>query len=149
MAEIVPKQHKTPINQSTSTCSQSSGYKSLLYTHSCDHHISHLIRRQGCMAQRLLACLYVPLKNFSLIWRRHHCRWRAAKFRSMVDAQGLWEGRDFYRATTAVTRNLSFSGLIRRIAQFSRLLRHTKGCGGSILTRILTGHMTCWWHDKW
>jgi hypothetical protein len=24
--------------------------------------------------------LYVPLKNFSLIWRRHHCRWRAAKF---------------------------------------------------------------------
>jgi hypothetical protein len=20
---------------------------------------------------------YVPLKNFSLIWRRHHCRWRA------------------------------------------------------------------------
>jgi hypothetical protein len=22
---------------------------------------------------------YVPLKNISLIWRRHHCRWRAAK----------------------------------------------------------------------
>ena len=21
---------------------------------------------------------YVPLKNISLIWRRHHCRWRAA-----------------------------------------------------------------------
>jgi hypothetical protein len=30
---------------------------------------------------------YVPLKNFSLIWRRHHYRWRAAKFRPMLSAQ--------------------------------------------------------------
>jgi hypothetical protein len=30
-------------------------------------------------------------------------------------------------------------GLIRRIAPFSRLLRHTKGWGESILTRIFTG----------
>jgi hypothetical protein len=37
---------------------------------------------------------YVPLKNFSLVWRRHHCRWRAAKFRPMLGAQGLWAGRD-------------------------------------------------------
>jgi hypothetical protein len=33
----------------------------------------------------------------------------------------------------------SFSGLIRRTAQFSRLLRPTRGCGELILTRILTG----------
>ena len=32
---------------------------------------------------------YVPLKNISLIWRRHHYRWRAAKFRPMLGAQGL------------------------------------------------------------
>jgi hypothetical protein len=32
-----------------------------------------------------------------------------------------------------------FSGLIRRTAPFNRLLQHTWGCGGSILTRILTG----------
>jgi hypothetical protein len=76
----------------------------------------------------------------SLIWRRHHCRWRAAKFRPMLGTQGLWAGRDLYRATPAVTRDLGFSGLIRRTAQFSRLLRHTRGCGGSILTRTLTGH---------
>jgi hypothetical protein len=38
-----------------------------------------------------------------------------------------------------VTRDLGFSGLIRRTAPFSLLLRHTTGCGGSILTRILTG----------
>ena len=34
---------------------------------------------------RLFICLFVclffvPFKNFSLKWRRHHCRWRAANF---------------------------------------------------------------------
>jgi hypothetical protein len=38
-----------------------------------------------------------------------------------------------------VTRDLGFSGLIRGTAPCSHLLRHTRGCGGSILTRILTG----------
>jgi hypothetical protein len=51
---------------------------------------------------------YVPFKNFSLIWRRHHCQWRAAKFRPMLGAQGLWAGRDLYRATPAVTRDSVF-----------------------------------------
>jgi hypothetical protein len=82
---------------------------------------------------------YVPLKKISLIWRRHHCRWRAAKFRPMLCSQGLWAGRDLFCATPAVTQDLGFSGLIRRTAPFSRLLRHKRGCGGSILTRILTG----------
>jgi hypothetical protein len=31
---------------------------------------------------------YVPLKNISHIWRRHHCRRRAAKFRPMLRAFG-------------------------------------------------------------
>jgi hypothetical protein len=73
------------------------------------------------------------------IWRRHHCRWRAAKFWLTLGAQGLWAGRDLYRATPAVTRDLGFFGLIRRTAPFSRLVRHAWGCGGSILTRILKG----------
>jgi hypothetical protein len=85
---------------------------------------------------------YVPLKIISLIWRRHHCRGRAAKFRPMLGAQGLWAGRDLYRATPAVTRDLGFCGLIRRTAPFSCLLQHTRGCGGSILTRIFTGVIT-------
>jgi hypothetical protein len=84
---------------------------------------------------------YVPLKNFSLMWRRHHYRWRAAKFMPMLGAQGLWPGKDLYRATPAETRGLSFSGLIWRTAPFSRLLRHTRGCRGPILTRILTSVM--------
>jgi hypothetical protein len=78
---------------------------------------------------------YVPLKNFSLIWRRHHSRWRAVNFRPMLGAQG----RDLYRATPAATRDLGFSFLIRRTAPISRLLRHAWGCGRPILTRILTG----------
>jgi hypothetical protein len=72
------------------------------------------------------ARFYVPPKKLPLIWRRHHCRWRAAKFRPMLGTQGLWAGRDLYRATP-VTRDLGFSGLIRRTAPFSCLLRHT-GC---------------------
>jgi hypothetical protein len=89
--------------------------------------------------------VYVPLKNFSLLWRRHHYRWRAAKFRPMLSAQGIWAGMDLYRATPAVTQDLGFSGLIRRTAPFRRLLRHTRGCGGSIPTWILTGSLlvTC------
>jgi hypothetical protein len=31
---------------------------------------------------------YDPLKKFSLIWRRHHCRWRATKYRPMFGARG-------------------------------------------------------------
>jgi hypothetical protein len=69
----------------------------------------------------------------------HHCRWRAAKLRPMFDAQGLRAERDLYCATPAVTRDISFSGLIRRTTPFRRLLRHTRGCRGFILTRILTG----------
>jgi hypothetical protein len=53
---------------------------------------------------------YIPLKKISLIWRRHHCRWRAAKFRPMLGAKGLWAGRDLYRATPAVTLDLFFPG---------------------------------------
>jgi hypothetical protein len=82
---------------------------------------------------------YILLKHFSLLWRRHHYRWRAAKFRPMLGAQDLWAARDLYRATPVVTRDLDYSGLIRRTAPFSSLLRLIRGCGGSILTRILTG----------
>jgi hypothetical protein len=87
---------------------------------------------------------YVPLKNFSLIWRRHHCRWRAATFRPMLSAQGLWAGR----ATPAVTQDLGFSGLIQRTTPFNRLLRHTTGCGEYILTQILMGPNSVAFYDK-
>jgi hypothetical protein len=84
---------------------------------------------------------YAPLKNFSLLWKRHHNQRKAEKFRRMFGAQGLGAGRDLYRATPAVTRDLRFSGLIRGNVPISHLLRYTKECGGSILTRILTGEL--------
>jgi hypothetical protein len=55
---------------------------------------------------------YVSLKNFPLVWRHQNYRWRAAEFRPIFITQGLWVGRDLYRATPAVTRDLGFSGLI-------------------------------------
>jgi hypothetical protein len=62
--------------------------------------------------------VYMPLNNFSLIWRRHHCRWRAAKFRPLLGAQVLWAGRDLYSDTPTATRGIGFSCLIRRTAPF-------------------------------
>jgi hypothetical protein len=68
-------------------------------------------------------------------------------FWPMLCAQGLWARRGLYRATPAVTRDLGFFGLIWRTAPISCLLRHTWGCGGSIITRILTGLQDLW--DWW
>jgi hypothetical protein len=67
----------------------------------------------------------------------NNCLWRASKFKPVLG--DLWAGRDLYRATSSATRGLGFSGLIQRTAPFSRLLRHTRGCGWCILTRFLTG----------
>jgi hypothetical protein len=78
----------------------------------------------------------VSPKTFSLIWRRHRCRWMAAKFRPMLVVQGLRARRDLYRATPAVTLGLGFSGLIRRTAPFRHLLRQVQGCWAWILTII-------------
>ena len=33
-----------------------------------------------CFCFCFMFWFFVPLENFSLIWRRHHCRWRAANF---------------------------------------------------------------------
>jgi hypothetical protein len=68
----------------------------------------------------------VSLKNISLIWKRHHCIRRAATFKAMLRAEGLWAGRDLYRSTTAVIRGIRFCGLIRGLILFSSLLQHTK-----------------------
>jgi hypothetical protein len=40
--------------------------------------------------------LYVPLLNFSLIWRLHHCRWRGLQNLGLCLALGAFEqGRVF------------------------------------------------------
>ena len=48
----------------------------------------------------ILFCLFAwsftsHSKNFSFIWRRHHCRWRAAcRFWPMLSTHGHWAVRD-------------------------------------------------------
>jgi hypothetical protein len=90
-----------------------------------------------CPAQRI----------FHVLWRRRF--YRPVKG-CKIWAYALRSGplsRDLYRASSAVTRGLGFSGLIRRTAPFSRLLRHTRGCWGSILTRILLGSLSVAYYD--
>jgi hypothetical protein len=65
-------------------------------------------------------------------------------FRPMLGAQGLWAGRDLYRTTPSVKWDLGFSGLIQRTTPFCRFLRHTRGCEGFIVIRILTGSVENW-----
>jgi hypothetical protein len=50
----------------------------------------------------------VPFNNFSLLWRRHHYRWKVAKFRPILWASCLWEKGNLYRNTSAVKRDLVF-----------------------------------------
>jgi hypothetical protein len=99
---------------------------------------------------------YVTLKNFSLIWRRNHYRRRAAKFRPMLGVQGLSlschtccdteprfsrsQAKDLQSPfTTQKGMWRIYSNPDPHGSPFSRLLRHTRGCGGRILTRIITG----------
>jgi hypothetical protein len=63
---------------------------------------------------------YVPFENCSLIWRRNHCRWKAAKLRPMLSAQNLWAGRDLYRAAPVVTNGFGFSGPPHLVAHYDK-----------------------------
>jgi hypothetical protein len=78
---------------------------------------------------------YVPLKNISLIWRRQHYLWRAAKFRSILGAQGL----SLSCHTCCDTGRRFFLSHPKDRPIQSPLTTYEGGCGGSILTRILTG----------
>jgi hypothetical protein len=123
----------------------------------CDHPLTN---------ELFYVLFYVPLKNFSLLWRRHHYQWRTLTFTPMFGTHGLWAGRDLHRATPVVTLNLNFPGLIWRTlphliasydsqgdfgltlysnqdthgSPFSRLLWHARDpCKWPILTQMLTG----------
>jgi hypothetical protein len=58
--------------------------------------------------------VYSRLSNFSAIRRLSPLPWLGCKFRPMLGAQGLWAGRDLYRATPTATRDLGLYGLIRK-----------------------------------
>jgi hypothetical protein len=103
-------------------------------------HYASVIRCVLSVSSQWVLRFYVPLKNISLIWRRHHYRWRTAKFRPILGAQGLWAGGGSLSCHTCCdTGPRVFSVSFEGLPPFSRLLRHRRGCGGHILTRILTG----------
>jgi hypothetical protein len=82
--------------------------------------------------------LYVPLKKKFTYKDITITRERQQNL-DMIGTRCLWTGRDVCRAATAVAWSLGSSGLIRKTAPFCHLLQHTRGCGESILRRILTG----------
>jgi hypothetical protein len=100
------------------------------------------------MASELLRqtthCLFTvklrPAHDFSLTRKRHPCRWKAAKLgHARGSVRAFEQGQVFIVPHLLRHRASVFSGLIRRTAPFSRLLRYTKGSGRSILIRIFTG----------
>ena len=56
---------------------------------------------------------FLYIINSSLIWRRRHHRWTAAKVWPVLGIYGLLAERGLYRAIPAVTFSLGFCGLIR------------------------------------
>jgi hypothetical protein len=64
----------------------------------------------------IIQCFTSCSRIFSFAWKRHHYRWRAAKFRPILRAQDFLAGRDIYCASPSVTRGVGFSCLIRRTA---------------------------------
>jgi hypothetical protein len=102
----------------------------------CSNLYNHRIfAKTKCISLSYSMIMYVFAKSLDwlIIWgftscsRIFHFHRMAAKFRPMLGAQGLWAGRDLYRATDTVTQGLDFSDLIQRNAPFSRLLQHTRG----------------------
>ena len=86
-------------------------------------------------ADFLFVCVefIVPLENFSLTWRRHHCRWRAANFDlcSVLMAMEqwgffnvphlLWQGPTLYKSHHTHTQCRAFGR--KAVATFFLLLR--------------------------
>jgi hypothetical protein len=107
--------------------------------------VYHIFNPRVTFGDRLIDYLlfYVPLKNISLIWRRHHFRWRAANLGLCSVLRAFEQGGIFI----GVARDLGF---IRRTAPFSRLLRHA--CTDKVWTcyiwwvidNLWTGYI--WWY---
>ena len=62
----------------------------------------------GSLSNNYLFVLFIAAwAIFQLSGSCHHYRWRGCKFRPMLGAQGLWAGRDLYRATPILRHGTS------------------------------------------
>ena len=65
-----------------------------------------------------------PVKNFSLIWRRHHYRWRAANF-DLCSALMVIEQWGFIRVSHQLWRSASlYNGHLRRSVTLTPIVEH-------------------------
>jgi hypothetical protein len=61
----------------------------------CQHTNRQTSNRQSiCWTWKSLLLFYIPLKNFSLIWRRHYLPVKGCKFRPMLSASDGSLGRE-------------------------------------------------------
>jgi hypothetical protein len=88
---------------------------------------------------------YVPLKNFFNDMKTSPLPVKGCKILPHVRLLGPLSREGSLSCTHTVIRDLGFSGLTRRTAPFSRILRRAWRCRGPILTWILTG----WKIDGW
>jgi hypothetical protein len=102
------------------------------------HKISHgWPWRSGCNLHTA-NWFYVPLKNFSLM-ETSALLVKVCKIWVYAWRSGSLSREVSLSCHTCCDTGSWFSSLIQRTVPSSRLLRHTKGCWGSTLTRILTG----------
>ena len=113
----------------------------------------------------LFVCLEltVPLENFLLIWRRHHCRWRAANFDlcsalMAIEQWGffsvphlLWHGASVYNGHFRATQCWAFSG--GAVKTYFKVFRgwdsntQPSACGANALTNCATAAaINCYEH---
>jgi hypothetical protein len=112
-----------------------SPYQLMLHGYMCPNTIA------DWLIDYLLFC--VLLKNYSLTWRRHYCRWRAEKFKPIC-----WVLRAFEQGGIFIVPHLLWHGtsvfpVSSEVLPHSVASYDTQGvCVGPILTRILTGSNT-------
>jgi hypothetical protein len=89
---------------------------------------------------------YVPLKNFwiSLIWRCHHCRWRAKNLDLCSALRAFEQGGIFIVPHLLWHETSVFPVSSEGPPPNQSPLTTCMGCGGPILTRILTGAHVEW-----
>ena len=84
-----------------------------------EDHMTNTTQQWNC----LFVCLefIVPVENFSLIWRHHHCRWRAA---NLTYAQHSWplSSEDSFTCHTHCDTGLHFIMVIFKDPWHSHLL---------------------------
>jgi hypothetical protein len=83
-----------------------------------------------------ILCFTSHVRIFSLIWRRQI---NGEDLHNLGLCSGSFSRKWSLSCHTCCDMGTRFSSLIKMTVPLSRLLRHTRGCWGSILTWILTG----------